>query len=299
LLQLFLSYAHQDAALVRQLSTDLRRSDIEPWMDDQLKLAGIWNDEIEERIKGCGFFVPILSHATQEGTDQRFFRREWQLAVEASRPFLPVFLQECQRPASLSNNLAAEIDRHQWAKLFPSYEEGLRRILLFLHEKKRTGIFEESFSCLGPDNPGWRLSGWEIDAADSTGENSRSLHGIARPSTAELLPPTWPRHADKTTRHTAAITIELPDREVILRYRRRLRLSAPLGGDAVFRIAIDGETIDTASLKDPAEDEWTTRSVPVPNRGARRAALEFTVIASYTMNYFPFAEAWIDDVRIA
>jgi hypothetical protein len=34
-------------------------------------------------------------------------------------------------------------------------------------------------------------------------------------------------------------------------------------------------------------------------RGARRAALEFSVNASSTLNYFPSAEAWVDDLRLA
>jgi hypothetical protein len=27
-------------------------------MDDELKLAGVWNDEIDERIKACDLFMP-------------------------------------------------------------------------------------------------------------------------------------------------------------------------------------------------------------------------------------------------
>jgi hypothetical protein len=38
---------------------------------------------------------------------------------------------------------------------------------------------------------------------------------------------------------------------------------------------------------------------PVPDRGARRAALEFSVNASSTLNYFPSTEAWVDDLRLA
>jgi hypothetical protein len=36
-----------------------------------------------------------------------------------------------------------------------------------------------------------------------------------------------------------------------------------------------------------------------PDRGARRAALEFRITASSNLNYFPSAEAWVDDVRVA
>ena len=293
MLQLFLCYAKQDATRVRQLSAELRRPDIAPWMDDELKLAGIWNDEINERIKACDFFVPLLSRATQEGADDRFFRKEWQLALDAQRTFLSIYLEQCELPLSVSEDLRAEIRNRQWAELFPSREDGLRRILRILHEKKRTGVFEESFSCLGPDNTGWQLSGWQLDEADSTGVNSRSLRGVARLSNAALLP--------QAVRQTAAITIGLPGRPLMLRYRRRFRLSVPVpfGSEASFRVAIDGEVVDTASHSDPAEDEWTIRSVPVPDRGARRAALEFTVTASSSLNLLPSGEAWVDDLRIA
>ncbi|MGH6900477.1 MAG: toll/interleukin-1 receptor domain-containing protein [Geminicoccaceae bacterium] len=291
MLRLFLSYASHDADRVRRFSADLRRPGIEPWMDDELKLAGQWNIEIEDRIAACDLFLAFLSRATQDGDANRFFRREWQLAHEAQRRFLPVRLEECRLPASLPEALATAIESRQREDLFPSYEEGLRRILRFLHEEKRSGVFEETFSCLGPDNAGWRLGDWQLDDADSTGENSRSLHAVAEASPTQLLP--------QAVRRTAAIDIDLPGRPLMLRYRRRLQLSAPVGGEAGFQVVVDGEVVDSISQADAAENDWSTRSVPVPDRGARRATLELTVTISSSLNYFPSAEAWVDDLRIA
>jgi hypothetical protein len=188
-LRLSLSYARQDADRVRQLSADLRRTEIEPWMDDDLKLAGRWNDEIESRIAACDLFLVILSRATEDGDTDRFFRREWRLAHEAQRRFLPVRLEESRLPASLPKELAVAIESRQREDLFPSYEDGLRRILRFLHGEKPTSVFEETFSCLGPDNTGWRLGDWQLDdGADPTGEQSGSLHAVAKASPARLLP---------------------------------------------------------------------------------------------------------------
>src|SRR4051794_29358305 len=135
-LRLFLSYASQDVDRVRRFAVDLRRPGIELWMDDKLKLAGRWNDEIEDRIAKCDLFVALLSGATQEGDTKRFFRKEWQLAHKAQRRFLPVRLEECRLPASLPKALVSEIKGRQCEDLFPSYEEALRRILRFLHEEK-------------------------------------------------------------------------------------------------------------------------------------------------------------------
>ena len=291
MLRLFLSYASEDADHVRRLSADLRRPRIKPWMDDELRLAGLWNDEIKDRIAECDLFLAILSRATQESDAKRFFRKEWRLAHQAQRRFLPVRIEECRLPKTLPKVIANTIERHHREDLFPSYEDGLRRILRLLHDETRTGTFEEPFSCLGPDHAGWRLGGWQLDEADSTGENSRSLHAVARLTPTQLLP--------QVARETAAIDVDLPGQPQLLRYRRRLRLAAPIGGRAGFQVVVDGEVVDTATQADSPEDEWTTRSVPVPDRGARRARLELTVTAASDLNYFPVAEAWVDDLRIA
>ena len=291
MLKVFISYASEDHERVRKLAADLRRPGIDTWMDDELKLAGRWNDEIEERIPGSDLFVLVLSRATLSGNAQRFFRKEWELAFQSQRRVLPVRLDACELPASLPADRAAAIGALQREDLFPSYEEGLRRILRLLFEMKRSGIFEETFSCLGPDNPAWRLHGWQMDDADSTGENSQSIHAAARLSPMRPLP--------QTSSESASIDVDLPGGPLMFRYRRRIALSAQLGGVASFQVAVDGEVVDKATHENPPEDEWTTRSVPIPHRGERRARLELTVSATGQMNYFPSAEAWVDDLRIA
>jgi hypothetical protein len=290
MLQLFLSYAHEDADRVRRFWGELKRPGIEPWMDYQLKLAGIWNDEIDERVKTCAFFIPILFKATQEGAACRFFRKEWQMALDARRTFLPVRLEECALPEALAEPLVTEFRNRQHEDMFPSYENSLIKILRTLHDAKRSGVFEETFSCLGPDNVGWRLGGWQLDDADSTGENSRSIRGAASLTPTQLLP--------QRVKRTAAIDVDLPDGPLHLRYRRRLRLSAPLGGEATLQVVVDGEVVDKASPADSVEDDWVTKSLPMPDLGATRATIEFSVTASGELNYLPSAEAWIDDVRI-
>jgi hypothetical protein len=291
MLKLFVSYASQDADRARRFTADLRRPGIDAWMDDELKLAGLWNKEIESRIRASDLFVLLLSRATQEGEPERFFRREWGLAREAGCRFLPVRFEECCLPGSLPSDFANFIESYQREDLFPSYEEALRRILRFLNLEKRTGIFEETFSSLGVDNLGWRLTGWHLDDTDSAGENSGSIHAVARLDPTKLL--------GQPVTQIATIDIDLPDRPLVLRYRRRLRLSAPLGGEAGFRVGVDGDVVDKASHADPREEDWTSRSVAVPDRGARRVALEFRITVFSSLNYFPSAEAWIDDVQLA
>jgi hypothetical protein len=47
-----------------------------------------------------------------------------------------VRFEECLLPAWLPSDFADFIKSHQREDLFPSYEEGLRRILRFLHLEK-------------------------------------------------------------------------------------------------------------------------------------------------------------------
>ena len=128
-----------------------------------------------------------------------------------------------------------------------------------------------------------------------------SPHSSSQPALSATDLPKGSANCPRNLRHCSPndIDIDLPGRPLLLRYRRRLRLTAPVGGEAGFRVAVDGEVVDTASHTGPVEDEWTTRSVSVPDRGARRARLEVTVAASCALNYFPSAEAWVDDVRVA
>jgi hypothetical protein len=44
---------------------------------------------------------------------------------------------------------------------------------------------------------------------------------------------------------------------------------------------------------------WRPETFRVRAASARRAAIEFSVNASSALNYFPSAEAWVDDLRIA
>ena len=283
MLHLFLSYAHEDAARVRNFASDLRRPGIDSWMDDELKLAGIWNDEIEERAANCDFFVPLLSKATEQGSASRFFRREWELASKGKRRVLPIRLEDCRLPA--------EFESRQCEDLFPSYEDGLRRILRFLHLENRTGVFEETFSCLGPDNAGWRLNGWQLDPADSTGENSQSICVTICPSRRSCFrnAPVRPLRSTSTSR----VVQSCSGIDGAYDYRHRLAEQQTFGSQLTAKSSIPSRKTTRPNL------EWSTQSVPLPDLGERRARLEITASAYGEMNYFPSAEAWVDDLRIA
>jgi hypothetical protein len=120
-----------------------------------------------------------------------------------------------------------------------------------------------------------------------------------------------PRTRQMAMSHTAALAGDAWVYDVALR-----QAGAAVAGDpeelmdrlAMFEQIDEGRRDRCASPMLPSgrrgshanagENDWAARSVPVPARGARRATLELTVAWS-SLNYFPSAEASMNDLRIA
>jgi TIR domain len=242
MLKVFISYASEDYPVAKRLRTALQRRGIDPWLDDELRPGGKWNDDITGEIAASTHFVALISaHSLR---DDRFVRREWDQALAQNKPFIPVRLEECALPDILKAK--------QWEDLFPE-DSGTVRLLRFFHQEKWRGVFEESFSCDGPDNADWELQGWELDASDHTGGQSQSLHGRAGLSAGALLP--------QTVTRTAAIAIQI-GRGRTLSYYGRLKLSAFLG-EAGFSVLVDDQPVDEQSAA-VDQDGWEARRVKLP-----------------------------------
>ena len=204
LLRLFLSYASQDAERARRFAADLRRPGIEPWMDDELKLAGRWNDEIEDRIAACDLFVALMSHATQEGDAERFFRqRNSGWLMKAQRRFLPVRLEECQLPAELPKATGRR-DREYLVRGTCSLPMRPACARSSASSMPRSGP-----ACSRRRSPAWVRtipaggSGeWQLDEADTTRRDSRYApcrgQGLAHAASASGGAP------DRRARHQSA-----------------------------------------------------------------------------------------------
>jgi len=136
----FLSYASEDRAAVFKFTGILRAAGIDVWFDaNELRGGDAWDDQIRQRIKSCTFFVPVVSHNTQERSEG-YFRREWRFAIERShdmaddRPFvLPVSLIDIRPESARVPKLF--LDLH-WINL-PDGETGerLAEALHLLHRK--------------------------------------------------------------------------------------------------------------------------------------------------------------------
>jgi TolB-like protein len=78
----FLSYASEDRPAARSIRDALSAFGIEVWYDEnELDGGDAWDQKIRRQIRGCDYFMPIIS-ATTEARPEGYFRREWRLAVE-------------------------------------------------------------------------------------------------------------------------------------------------------------------------------------------------------------------------
>ena len=79
---LFLSYASEDRAAARILRDALRAHGLEVWYDESALDGGdAWDQKIRRQIRGCDYFMPLISAQTA-ARSEGYFRREWRLAVE-------------------------------------------------------------------------------------------------------------------------------------------------------------------------------------------------------------------------
>ena len=97
----FLSYAKEDAEVVRHIAEALRSARVEVWFDQsELRGGDAWDRNIRKQINDCCLFIAVISANTDARTEG-YFRREWRLAVDRSHdmaddtPFLvPVVIDD-------------------------------------------------------------------------------------------------------------------------------------------------------------------------------------------------------------
>ena len=153
--------------------------------------------------------------------------------------------------------------------------------------------FVETFSKSGPDNTGWSLTEWALDAGDQTGTTgSKSIAGAATPAFA-------------TVTRTASISVKLTTSPQ-LTYWRKLDLSgANTSASVAFKVVINDGTTDTVvdsvskALGSYAESAWTQRAnINLSAWAGRTVTLKFIVTASDMGSNISRAKAWVDGITV-
>ncbi|MSU48105.1 MAG: toll/interleukin-1 receptor domain-containing protein [Opitutus sp.] len=104
----FISYAHEDTAVVQRLAEALRAAGVEVWFDQsELRGGDAWDADIRAQVEACALFVAVVSTHTQ-ARREGYFRLEWHLADDRTHlmaegtPFLlPVVIDDTKERGAL------------------------------------------------------------------------------------------------------------------------------------------------------------------------------------------------------
>ena len=104
----FISYAREDLAAVREIKAGLDAAGVPTWFDvDRLEAGDDYDHKIRNNIARCSYFIPVISATTQRRTEG-YFRREWSYAIDRARNMadgalfmLPVSIDATQAPDAL------------------------------------------------------------------------------------------------------------------------------------------------------------------------------------------------------
>jgi TolB-like protein len=168
----FISYASQDIQAARRISDALLSACVTVWLDQsELRGGDSWDRQINQEIRCCTLFIPIVSAAT-EARSEGYFRREWRMAIERARDIaedqafiIPVVIDDTrQANARVPDQFRAV----QWTRLRDGHvsEDFRNHILRLLRQNVRdkptaTSIAEESYA--RPSTPASnRLFGWRL-----------------------------------------------------------------------------------------------------------------------------------------
>ena len=128
-MDIFISYAREDAEPANRLYHSLQGVPrVTPWLDSKKLLPGVrWKLAAMEALKTCDLFILLLS--SKSVAKSGFVQNEVSEALEKLKAFPPdqIFIV----PARIDDCEPKHPELHdlQWVDLFPSWDDGLKRIL--------------------------------------------------------------------------------------------------------------------------------------------------------------------------
>ncbi|MCP4107089.1 MAG: toll/interleukin-1 receptor domain-containing protein [Desulfobacteraceae bacterium] len=157
-IKVFISYAREDYEIALKIYSDLKRSDVKPWLDQEDIYPGEnWEKSTIKAIEDCNYFLALLS--PNSVSKKGFFQKELKTAfdVAGKHPEGKIFII----PACIDYCLLPDMFQHiQYVNLFPSDEDfikGLDKILAVMGIKEEpaetlpyvTSTFDKKLSELG------------------------------------------------------------------------------------------------------------------------------------------------------
>ena len=145
----FISYCHENKAIVDRLCQALAPHDIHIWIDsDNIGPGTPWKQAIQQAIQHGDFFIACFSTEVN-ARNQTYMREELKVAIEElhRRPvdkawFLPVKLNECEIP-DIDIGGDETLQDLQYVDLHKNWDAGIQRLLdtisvTSVHDKKHS-----------------------------------------------------------------------------------------------------------------------------------------------------------------
>jgi len=133
----FICYAREDRPAALRLYGELKQACVAPWLDrENIPPGADWERCIRDAITSSSYFLALLSwHSV---TKRGFVHKEIKHALDTLDEFpegkafvIPVKLDDC----AISNSRLRKL---QHVKMYPSWEEGLTRLLAVFQPESRT-----------------------------------------------------------------------------------------------------------------------------------------------------------------
>ena len=124
----FISYAREDASSAERLYMDLRKANIDAWLDTKCLLPGQnWKREISKAIKNSAYFLALISKRSvnKRGVVQKELKQALDVLQEI--PSHHIFLIPVRLDGTTPEDM--ELQDINWVDLYPSYQKGINRIL--------------------------------------------------------------------------------------------------------------------------------------------------------------------------
>ncbi|MCP4349302.1 MAG: toll/interleukin-1 receptor domain-containing protein [Desulfobacterales bacterium] len=127
--KVFICHADEDSDIAEKLFVDLKKHDIEPWMESKdIRVGANKRVTIRQAIKSASYFIALLSSDSITKGD---FNRQQKIALEMVEELsqtdifiIPVRADDCD-----PGDIRIDFKDLKTADLFPSYEHGLEKIL--------------------------------------------------------------------------------------------------------------------------------------------------------------------------
>jgi hypothetical protein len=128
----FVSYAHDDAALVLPFIELMRDWDYRIWFDENLTAGSLWSDALERQVRAAWLVIVFLSSRSAQSD---WVRREIAVAAGSGRRIMPIPIEA----VAAGHPLAASLAPFQYLSLRPVSASGMDetvtdRLAFALHE---------------------------------------------------------------------------------------------------------------------------------------------------------------------